>query len=398
MQRFLRSVFLAVVTVVAISPGGSNAAECTDSEAAYADEVWLTAATTSACSQYATQTNPVYVSAPCTATSCISVMEQVAEDLPDCTYSGINNKIEVENALTVCNGGSTTDPGSITTTAPSTDAPEVTTATTAATPTPTSSSTTDCTTDEYQSTIDLYDTAAASSACSPYASSSTVLVSVYAPCSATDCVDVMTQLASDLPDCLYDGSNEKAELEDGLTVCGVDSSGEVDSSTPTGDSSTLAPTSTASNTDCTTSEVNDMWNSFITTATSSACADDSIISAYSIYIDTLCSSACADKIKALAEDLPNCYYYYEFINKKEELLDDIDSCSDYSTYMYISMYPDDSIDSTSATSTPAATADSTTDGTSSSFGTTSGASAPSSSIIVLSLWLVATLLTAVRLQ
>ncbi|RLN72265.1 hypothetical protein BBJ28_00019706 [Nothophytophthora sp. Chile5] len=246
--------------------------------------------------------------------------------------------------------------------------------------------------------MDLYDTAAASSACSPYASSSTVLVSVYAPCSATDCVDVMTQLASDLPDCLYDGSNEKAELEDSLTVCGVDSSGNVDSSTPTGDSSTLAPTSTASNTDCTTSEVNDMWNSFITTATSSACADDSTVNAYSIYIDTLCSSACADQIKTLAEDLPNCYYEYEFTNKKQELLDEIDTCSDSSSYLMISVYPDDSIDSTSTTSTPAATADSTTDGTSSTFGALSGASTPSSSVVVFSLWLVAALLTAVRLQ
>ncbi|RLN66955.1 hypothetical protein BBJ28_00007177 [Nothophytophthora sp. Chile5] len=300
MQRFLRSVLLAVVIFGALSSGRSNAAECTDSEAAYADQVWQTAATTSACSQYATQTNPVYVSAPCTATSCVAVMEQVAADLPDCTYSGVNNKIEVENALTVCNGGSTTDPGSVTTTAPSTDAP------------------------------------------------STDAPSTDAP-------------STDAP-------------------------------------STLAPTSTASNTDCTTSEVNDMWNSFITTATSSACADDSTVNAYSIYIDTLCSSACTDQIKTLAEDLPNCYYEYEFSNKKQEALDAIDSCSNPSGYTLISMFVDDSFDSSSTTSTPAATAGSTTDGTSSTFGALSGASTPSSSVVVFPLWLVAALLTAVRLQ
>ncbi|RLN72268.1 hypothetical protein BBJ28_00019709 [Nothophytophthora sp. Chile5] len=208
----------------------------------------------------------------------------------------------------------------------------------------------------------------------------------------------MTQLASDLPDCLYDGFNEKAELEDSLTVCGIDSSGNVDASTPTGDSPTLSPTSIASNTDCTTSEVNDMWNSFTTTATSSACADNSTVNAYSIYIDTLCSSACTEQIKTLAEDLPNCYYEYEHSNKKEDVLGGIYPCIDDSIDVLIFMFANDSIDSTSTTSTPAATADSTTDGTSSTFGALSGASTPSSSVVVFPLWLVATFLTAVRLQ
>ncbi|KAE9091611.1 hypothetical protein PF005_g18862, partial [Phytophthora fragariae] len=218
----------------------ANAAECTDSEAASASSLWDAAAASSACSAYATQTDPVYIDAPCTATSCVSYMEVVAENLPACTYDGVSNKIELQNALTTCNGGDTEDAGTPTTI---TDAPTTTT-----TSTPTSSSTVDCTTDEYQSTEDLYDTAAASSACSLYSTSSSLLVTFYAPCSATDCVAVLTQLAADLPDCLYDGANQKAELNDNLSVCTADTTGEVDSSTPvstSSDSTSPTPASTA---------------------------------------------------------------------------------------------------------------------------------------------------------
>ncbi|KAE8956865.1 hypothetical protein PF010_g31674, partial [Phytophthora fragariae] len=128
--------------------------------------------------------------------------------------------------------------------------------------------------DEYQSTEDLYDTAAASSACSPYATSSSLLVTFYASCSATDCVAVLTQLAADLP------ANQKAELTDNLSVCTADTTGEVDSSTPvstSSDSTSPTPASTASSTGCTTTEANEMWDLYVSTAQSDECADDSTV-------------------------------------------------------------------------------------------------------------------------
>lgn len=331
-----------------------NAAECTDSEATYAASLWDSAATSPACSSYVTQFDPVYIDAPCTATSCISYMEVAAENLPACTYNGVSNKIELQNALTACNGGDTEDAGSPTTV---TDAPATTTTTT---PTPTSSSTTDCTTDEYQSTEDLYDAAAASSACSEYATSSSLLVTFYAPCSATDCVAVLTQLAADLPDCLYDGANQKTELTDNLGICTDDSTGEVDSSTPVSTSSdststtSSTPASTASNTGCTSTEVNEMWNLYVSTAESDECADDSTVNGYSVYIFTSCSSDCADKVKDLAEALPNCYYDYESMNKKQDMLEELDDCDVSSSYyISVTLYPDSSIEFASSSASSA---------------------------------------------
>ncbi|EGZ11533.1 hypothetical protein PHYSODRAFT_336050 [Phytophthora sojae] len=110
----MRAQFTVLLSLLALAPTITKATECTDAEAAYADSVWAAAANTSACSPYVTQTDPVYVNAPCTATDCVTVVESVAKDLPDCTFSGINNKIEVQNALTECNGGDVKDAGSLT--------------------------------------------------------------------------------------------------------------------------------------------------------------------------------------------------------------------------------------------------------------------------------------------
>ncbi|KAE8976692.1 hypothetical protein PR003_g28654 [Phytophthora rubi] len=107
----MRPQFMALLALLVLVPTIVDAAECTDAEAANADSVWAAAANTSACSPYVTQTNPVYVNAPCTATDCVAVVEGVAKNLPDCTFSGINNKIEVQNALTQCNGGDVKDAG-----------------------------------------------------------------------------------------------------------------------------------------------------------------------------------------------------------------------------------------------------------------------------------------------
>ncbi|POM73957.1 Elicitin [Phytophthora palmivora] len=346
-KLYLMSIVSTLLTLLTLLISTANAAECTDSEATYADSLWDAAAANSACSPYVVTTNPVYINAPC-STSCIPVMEDVAEKLPSCTFSGVSNKIELQNSLTVCNGGDTTDPGSPTTTTDTTS-----TSTTTTTPTPTSSSTTDCTTDEYQSTEDLYDTAAATSACSPYSTSSSLLVTFDTPCSATDCIDVLVQLAADLPDCLYDGANQKTELTDNLGVCtdAADTSTPTSTSAPTsGDTSTSpTPASTASSSGCTTTEVKDMWDLYISTATSDECSADSTVNGYSVYIFTSCDSECASKVKDLAEALPNCYYDYEFMNKKQDVLEELDDCEEsVNNYISITIYPDSSIEFTSS--------------------------------------------------
>ncbi|KAG6960869.1 hypothetical protein JG688_00009364 [Phytophthora aleatoria] len=338
-MRLPASVFLQLLALLS---SVTDAVECTDSEAAYAGTLWDDAGTTSACAQYVVATNPVYIDAPCTATDCVGVMEGVAENLPSCTFSGVSNKIELQNALTVCNGGDTEDAGSPTAV---TDAPITSSSTT---PTPTSSSATDCTTEEYTSTEDLYDAAAATSACSPYSTSSSVLVSFDTPCSATDCINVLVQLAADLPDCLYDGANQKTELTDNLGFC-TDTATEVDSSTPASTSGTTSssptPASTASSTGCTTTEVKDMWDLYVSTVTSDKCASESTVNGYSIFIFTSCDSECADKVKDLAEALPNCYYEYEFMNKKQDVLAELDDCEESSSYhISVTIIPDSSIE------------------------------------------------------
>ncbi|KAG3182499.1 hypothetical protein PC128_g14649 [Phytophthora cactorum] len=344
-MRLPASVFLQLLALLS---SVTDADECTDSEAAYAGTLWDDAGATSACAQYVVATNPVYIDAPCTATDCVGVMEGVAENLPSCTFSGVSNKIELQNALTVCNGGDTEDAGSPTAV---TDAPITSSSTT---PTPTWSSATDCTTEEYTSTEDLYDAAAATSACSPYSTSSSVLVSFDTPCSATDCIDVLVQLAADLPDCLYDGANQKTELTDNLGVC-TDAATEVDSSTLASTSGTTSssptPVSTASSTGCTTTEVKDMWDLYVSTATSDECASESTVNGYSIFIFTSCDSECADKVKDLAEALPNCYYEYEFMNKKQDVLAELDDCEESSSYhISVTIIPDSSIEFASSAS------------------------------------------------
>ncbi|OWZ04737.1 Elicitin [Phytophthora megakarya] len=91
-----------------------------------------------------------------------------------------------------------------------------------------------------------------------------------------------------------------------------------------------------------------MWDLYVSTATSDECADDSTVNGYSVYIFTSCDSGCADKIKDLATALPNCYYDYEFMNKKQDVLEELDDCEVTSTYISVTVYPDSSIEFTSS--------------------------------------------------
>ncbi|GMF54181.1 unnamed protein product [Phytophthora fragariaefolia] len=249
----MRYHFLAPLSLLGSLAVGStsiDAAECTDAQAAYADSVWATAANTSSCSPYVTQTEPVYVNAPCTATKCVVVVEGVAKDLPDCTFSGINNKIEVENALTACNGGDTEDAGS--------------------------------------------------------------------PIFSSDASAATTSTSS---------SQANADTL----------------SPPTESSSALTPGSAASSPSCTTTEVADMWELYVSIAQSHNCTGDAVINGYSVNVLTKCDSDCAGEIKALTESLPDCYYDYEHMNKKQDVQEQLKACDTASGYVSITLYPDSTI-------------------------------------------------------
>ncbi|KAG3076191.1 hypothetical protein PI124_g20322 [Phytophthora idaei] len=228
-----------------------EAAECTAAEGASTTSIWVAAAATSACSPYVVQTDPVYVNAPCTATDCVNVVEGVANDLPDCTFNGLNHKIQVQNALTACIGGEIEDAGSLTA---ATDAP---TATDSSTVSPSTSS-------------------ASSSALTPEAT--TIAMDAY----------------------------------------------------------------------CNTSEIINLWNLYVTTATSEECASDSVVNGGNIEIIAQCNTTCTEAIRGLADELPDCFYDYEYINKKQYVLDQLDGCDGSATTVNISLLPDNAVDYSSS--------------------------------------------------
>ncbi|KAG1698439.1 hypothetical protein DVH05_014981 [Phytophthora capsici] len=237
------TALLPLLTLLSLLFITTEAAECTDAEITDAVSIWAAAAQTSACASYVTQTDPVFVNAPCTATDCVAVVEGVAKDLPDCTFRGINNKIEVQNALTSCNGGATADAGSLTTT---TDAPQTTTGTdssaTAASGTTSSSSeltpvsTTSkisCTTTEIKQLWKAYVDAATSDECLSDSVVSDENVEILTDC-GSKCIDAIGNLAYELPDCVYDheSMNKKQEVLDALNGCDGSASSVALSATP----------------------------------------------------------------------------------------------------------------------------------------------------------------------
>ncbi|KAG7376623.1 hypothetical protein PHYPSEUDO_013036 [Phytophthora pseudosyringae] len=253
-MRSRRSGLLSLLIPLALFFTTSSAAECTNAEAASAESIWAAAAVTSACSPYVTQTDPVYVNAPCSATDCVAVVEGVAGDLPDCTFSGINNKIEARNALTACSGGDTEDAGSL-------------------------------------------------------------------------------MVATDAP----------------ATATGPDSS----TFSSTGSSSALTPASTASATGCTTTEIKRMWNLYVATATSEECAPDAVVNGDNVQILAQCATNCTDMVKGLADELPNCFYDYEYINKKQDVQDQLDGCDGSATSVSVSLIPDSAVEFSSSSGSSA---------------------------------------------
>ncbi|KAG7384170.1 hypothetical protein PHYBOEH_009627 [Phytophthora boehmeriae] len=257
MLQFSRSLIAALALSSIVLVDVANAAECTDAELQASLDIWAQAAATSACSPYAIGDS--MVSAPCSATDCVSVMEQVGEDLPDCTTSGVNNKIDVQNAMTACNGEDltpTSSPGvtpptasplittaPITTIAPfpgvapsiggssdsttsfgssSADSAVTTdTSSSSATPTPTTaSSNVSCTDSQVESIETLYARAAKSSSCQADSYISSYSVYIFTKCGSS-CASALSILAGDLPDCYatYAATNTKNALQKEIDAC-----------------------------------------------------------------------------------------------------------------------------------------------------------------------------------
>ncbi|POM73958.1 Elicitin-like protein [Phytophthora palmivora] len=297
MLRISQSILLAFAVFSTLKV--ANGAECTDAEWQSSQGIWKWAATTSACAQYAIGDN--YVSAPCTATSCVAVMEKVGEQLPDCTVSGVNNKVEVQNAMTVCNGEDLI----------ATDAPFV----------------------------------------SPPTAAPLVTI---APITTIAPFQTLAPLSSLAP---RPGGDASGTTESTATTAPTSTDGSIGSGLgspfTSGSSATPSPAATSSTTSCTTSQVSNLESLYSQAAKSSSCAPDASTSSYSIYIFTKCASSCASKLKILAGDLPNCYYDYESSNKKTSLLEQIDDCtgSNHANYISTTLF----LSTTSATSDASST-------------------------------------------
>ncbi|KAG3106316.1 hypothetical protein PI124_g15494 [Phytophthora idaei] len=185
----------------------------------------------------------------------------------------------------------------------------------------------ECTDVEDQSITDAYAAAAATSACSSYASTN-ILILIVPPCSARDCIDVMTDLANSIPNCTSSGlaTSEKDQLRRSLDICATPA--------PT-------PASTASSTNCTSSQAEATFNAFYEAANGS-CASSTTIEQYSIIIDTQCNSTCAEAVQGFAQSLPNCNYELsgENTNKKEDIATQVSYCEMLDNATNISVYVD----------------------------------------------------------
>ncbi|EGZ20001.1 elicitin [Phytophthora sojae] len=77
-----------------------------------------------------------------------------------------------------------------------------------------------CSDADNEQLIELYSTAAETSACAPYSTFMPIgTAAIYWPCDATDCQEVMAQVASGMPDCWYMGNNQKETLQEAVDRC-----------------------------------------------------------------------------------------------------------------------------------------------------------------------------------
>ncbi|OWZ05974.1 Elicitin [Phytophthora megakarya] len=160
------------------------------------------------CSEYSSDASSLLI--PCEATSCITAVKDLAAKLPDCTLAdGVNKKMELHDGLDECSANSS---ASLSVNAVNTSGSPATS---------TSRTGDECTIAEASTTANLYLEAAKSAACDPYVmlDGSTLTVSIYTPCSAAECVNVMEKMAHQLPDCYTDGANLRDDVLHSVSSC-----------------------------------------------------------------------------------------------------------------------------------------------------------------------------------
>lgn len=161
----------------------------------------------------------VYIYAPCSATECVSVMETMVEQLPDCYADGVNLKEEVLQSLASCDGSSS-----------------------AVDAFPASSSSFDnqCTNDEVSSLAYLTNSIVTSAECESYAIATSSEWYIAVPCSATTCLTTLQDAVQQMPNCEFEGTNYKEDLSLQQRSC-VSSAGSNEASGSANSLTTAAP-------------------------------------------------------------------------------------------------------------------------------------------------------------
>ncbi|KAF1774782.1 hypothetical protein GQ600_20416 [Phytophthora cactorum] len=367
----LRNIFaMAFVAFVALQTS-ANAANCTDDEQSTVDNVYANLANSTACGDLVADSDVTSLDY-CQNSDCLSVLSDALDQLPDCTGEDeIDRKTGLQSVIAYCTdtnevldqsasaSGSSTGSGSVVSGA---STGVMTMGAVVA-----------------QLSVALYfvgflcfhDVDLGSGCCHfrlLAVRGADDPVYVNAPCTATDCVNVVEGVANDLPDCTFNGLNHKIQVQNALTACiggEIEDAGSLTAATdaPTAtDSSTVSPsTSSASSSAltpeattiamdayCNTSEIINLWNLYVATATSEECASDSVVNGGNIEIIAQCNTNCMEAIRGLADELPDCFYDYEYINKKQYVLDQLDGCDGSATTINISLLPDNAVDYSSS--------------------------------------------------
>lgn len=299
----------------------TSSAACSAFQEQTTMQLYDAAAATAACAPYAvTSTSFTYISAPCSASACVAVAEELAAQLPDCEINGANEKSQLQDALAACGSTSASSSSSSATTA-YTDIPVATRSPSASSSSSSSVSVGDeCTDAQLTNMTNLYMEAAATSACSDYMS--TTSIEIYAPCTATTCIAVIEDMAAAMPNCSYEGVNLKQELEDAFGSCGASGSSTSYTDIPV---VTKSASSSSDSGECSNSELEELMYLYTLAAGTDACAAYSTVTSTYVDIEPPCyATACLSELVGVASQMPNCSY--EGVNYKSSLTQGIEDC------------------------------------------------------------------------
>lgn len=151
----------------------------------------------------------------CDDSACLT-KERLSSDLPDCEYYGVNVRAVLSAGLADCTGGSTSPSSSGSAT--------------------NSMATAVCSLSETQEIKNAVSKVQESVACATVSLNSTTSSSIETVCNGMrfDCLETLTELAADLPDCTLDGVNVKGFYQSVSGLCASSSLSGQDSSSNVG--------------------------------------------------------------------------------------------------------------------------------------------------------------------